>query len=308
MKIQQIVQFSFTIGLACAAGSAATKPVGREYLRADANLVLVSATALDSHNRVVRGLTQSEFRLFEDGVERKLVSFSEEELPVSVAILFDASGSMNGKLSQTRTALAALLKDSNPEDEFSLITFAGRAEVTVPWTHAEGDILNGAMPAQAKGSTALLDAVGMGVQQLRSSHNSRHVIVIISDGGDNHSRFTRGQLVAELEEANVQLYAVDVAPRSDPFADIDHAQIIGADLLGDLCDHAGGRYFTPNGQKELDTVADQIGKEIRSQYVLGFTPVALDGKYHRVQLKVVRPTGDSKICIYWRRGYKAQTN
>jgi Ca-activated chloride channel family protein len=305
--IRQGARFGFAIVLAGVVAYAASRAREPGKYRADANLVLVGATVVDGHSRVVRGLTQSDFRLFEDAAEQKIVSFSEEDLPVSIAIVFDISGSMANKLPGTRGALGALLQTSNPEDEYCLISFGERPEIAVPWTGSDGEILSRVLSTRSNGRTALLDAVALGIEQLHRSHNARRALVIFSDGGDNYSRITENHLFRVLEETDVRVYAVDMRPWVDPALERAPEEIAGPNLLTELCDRAGGRYFAPEGRPDIEKVADRIGKELRSQYVLGYSPARLtnDGKLHRVQLKVVSQGGGHKLSVYARRGYRA---
>jgi Ca-activated chloride channel family protein len=303
--IRQGTRFGFAIVLAGVVAYAASRAREPGKYRADANLVLVDATVVDGHNRVVRGLAQSDFRLFEDAAEQKIASFSEEDLPVSVAIVFDTSGSMAGKLPGTRGALAELLQTSNPEDEYCLIAFGERPEIAVPWTRSDGEVLSRVLSTRSNGRTALLDAVALGIEQLRRSHNQRRALVIFSDGGDNYSRITGNHLFRVLEETDVRVYAVDMRPWVDPTLERAPEEIAGPNLLTELCDRAGGQYFAPEGRPGMEKVADRIGKELRSEYVLGYSPARLtnDGKLHRVQLKVV--SQGRKLSVYARRGYRA---
>lgn len=275
------------------------------FFRAGANVVLVNATVLDRHNRPVRGLSRNDFRLFEDKKEQSISYFSEEELPLSLAVVFDTSGSMAGKVSQAREALDELLRDSNSADEFSLVTFADRPQWAVPWTNNAGDILAAVLFSKPHGVTSLLDAVAFAVQRMVDARNPRRAVLILSDGGDNHSRFTEGHIARLLEEAGVELYAVDMSPawitRSRSPEEFE-----GPQLLDRLCDDAGGRYFQVDGAKELAAAARRISLELRSQYVLGYTPpdTAADGRFHRVNLQIV-PTGQApKLSVYWRHGYR----
>lgn len=271
----------------------------------DSNLVTLGATVLDGHNRVVRGLTKADFRLFEGAAEQQIEYFGEEDLPLSLAIVLDTSGSMQRKLAITRKAVSALLETSNTADEFSLITFSKRPEVVVPWTSSDGDIRGQLFFTHSDGPTALLDAVLLGVQQLKRSHNSHRAMVIFSDGGDNYSRITERHLVRILEEADLQLYAVNVAPDG-----VSAEELAGPGLLQELCDRAAGRYFAPQAERDFAKIADQIGKELRSQYVLGYSPTNLahDGKFHRLRLKVLKPAGVPSLSVYWRGGYRAPSN
>ena len=274
--------------------------------RADASLVEVPATVVDRQDRIVRGLQQSEFRVFADGVEQKIQFLSEEDLPVSLAVVFDTSGSMSGRIAGARTALAALLGTSNPDDEFCLITFADRPAVRVPWTNSPGEVVEGSLYERTHGRTALLDTVEMAVREVRHRRNPRRAIVIFSDGGDNFSAITQRGLWRILEEADVQVYAVGVPDPHVRYERPAEEVVAGPNLLEELCGHAGGRYFFAQTPAEVEKAADRIGKELRSQYILGFAlpDASRDGRFHRLQVKVVPLTERLPLTVYWRPGFR----
>ena len=290
-----------------AMGATAVAQPGR--FRADTSVVLVGATVVDGHDRIVRGLTRQDFRLFQDKVEQTIRYFGEEDVPLSLAVVFDTSGSMADKLGSMRGALAAVLKTSNPEDEFCLINFAGRPELVVPWTPDAAEVENRVFARPARGRTALLDAIEVALRQIRQSHNPRRAIVVFSDGGDNYSRLSERALERQLEEADVQLYAIDTAGFLPPTADAFEEAAAQPNLLVELCDHAAGRYFQLNGARDPERVAERVNLELRSQYVLGYTPSnqAEDGKFHRLQLKVA-PRPGAHLSVRWRHGYRAPTD
>jgi len=273
--------------------------------RSNSYLVLIHATVLDPADRPVRGLTRDYFRLFQDKVQQDIAYFSEEEAPLSLAIVFDTSGSMRKKISGAYQALRAILATSNPGDQFCLITFASQAELAVPWVSDEAFIEKNAGIAEPNGRTSLLDAVHLALAQTKLAQNPRRAVLILSDGGDNHSRYREREIAGALEEADVQMYAVDMeespylTPRSDE-------ELEGPSLLERLCERAGGRYFHAQNSRELASVADRISKELRSIYVLGFVPPnrADDGRFHYVQLKLDRPAGGPRLSVYWRHGYR----
>jgi Ca-activated chloride channel homolog len=287
-----------------AVGYAADQPVPG-YFRAAANVVLVNATVVDSHNRPVRGLARESFRLFENKAEQTITYFGEEETPLSLVAIVDTSGSMEANLTGARRALGAILENANLTDEFCLITFAERPHLAVDWTSDAAAVQNGVLLDRAHGRTTMLDAIQLGLSQIRRSHNQRRALVIFSDGGENYSRYSERDISRPLEEADAQLYAVDIRG-SAILRDRAPEEEAGPDLLSRLCDRAGGWYFPVEGERQLRQVADQIGKELRSQYVLGYVPsnAAADGKFHRVQLKLLRAEGEPKVSVHWRRGYR----
>jgi Ca-activated chloride channel family protein len=297
---------AFLLASMAAHGSSEAAQAG--HFRADSTVVLIGATVVDTHDRLVRGLGREDFRLYEDKVEQTIRYFGEEDVPLSLAVVFDTSGSMAGKLAGMRSALAAVLETSNPQDEFCLITFAERPQVAVNWTSDAAEVQNRVLAGPAHGRTALLDAIAAGLRQLRQSHNPRRAMVVFSDGGDNFSVLSGRSLAHQLEEADVQLYAIDTAEFLS-LPDRAAEEIAGPNLLSELCDHAAGRYFQLSDPRDPQRVAERVSRELRSQYVLGYTPsnLAGDGKFHRLQLKVQRRPG-THLSLRWRHGYRAPSN
>jgi Ca-activated chloride channel family protein len=307
--LQQKVACGFAAALICIALQAASHHPRLVDFRTDADIVEVSATVFDGRDRVIRGLKQNDFRLFEDGVEQRIQYFGEEDLPVSLAVVFDVSGSMSAQMSSARDALASLLRNSNPEDEFCLITFADRPEIAVPWTRSEGDIAERVLYSRSNGRTALLDAVQLGMQELRKRGSPRRAMAIFSDGGDNYSRTSARSLFSMLDEADIQVYAVGLPDPDVRYARAAEEVVAGPNLLAELCEHGSGRYFPVEGGRDLTKAADRVGQEIRSQYVLAYAPARLmgDGKSHRLKVTVRRQAGP-RLTVRSRRGYRAPSN
>lgn len=292
--------------LALAVSLAGECSAADSQFRIDANVVLINATVLDRHDRPVRGLTRDRFRVFEDKTEQHIAYFAEEEVPLSLAIIFDVSGSMDGKLAGMRAALNAVLQSSNTQDEFSLITFSDRPQVAVAWDSNAGDIQNRLLLASAHGQTALLDAIETGVATLKKAANPRKAMLIFSDGGDNHSRATEQQVLRYLSESEIQIYAIDTA-QAPVLRTPSPEEINGPDLLERICNRAGGRYFQAEGKREVGAAAQQISLELRLQYLIGYVPSsdANDGRFHNVRVEVIRAEGSAKPTIFWRHGYRS---
>lgn len=290
--------------LAFGASLAGERTAGQFH--ADANVVLINATVLDRHDRPIRGLTRDQFRVYEDKAEQTIAYFSEEEVPISLAVIFDVSGSMEGKLGALRDALATILTSANVDDEVSLITFADEPQVALGWTQSFQDVQNRLLQFSAHGQTSLLDALETGLAQLKRARNPRKAMLVFSDGGDNHSRSTEREVLHSLEEADVQIYAIASTEAWSLRAAAPEV-MFGPDLLDRLCDHAGGRYFQADGKHELTTAAEQISRELRSQYVIGYVPSngSHDGRFHHVRVQVKRPVDGRNVSVFWRRGYRA---
>ena len=298
------IALAFAAALTAADGKAESNP--RDRFHINANVVLINATVLGPHDRPVSGLPRDQFRVFEDRAEERIAYFSEEEVPLSLAVIFDVSGSMQGKLPAMRAALNSILEDANPGDEISLITFSDRPEVEIGWSLRPEEIQNRLLEFSAHGQTSLLDALRAGMSQMKSAHNPRKALVIFSDGGDNHSRSSEREILHSLEEADVQIYAIDT---TEPWISHtpDPEEFAGPDLLERICDQAGGRYFQADGRRELRAAAQQISRELRSQYLIGYVPSgpANDGRFHHVRVQLKRNGQSPKLTVFWRKGYRA---
>jgi VWFA-related protein len=275
-------------------------------IHVNSDLVLIPVTVTDGMNRFVTGLDKDHFRLYEDKVEQIITHFAAEDAPISVGLVFDCSGSMGDKLKKSREAVAQLLKTANTDDEFFLVEFNDRAELVVGLTKQSEEIQNRLTFTQSKGRTALLDAIVLSMNEMRKAHNPRKALVIISDGGDNSSRYTVSEVKNRVREADVQIYAIGIL---ELFADRGRTpeEFAGPGLLNDIAEQTGGRSFESGNLNHLPDIAAKIGDALRNQYVLGYAPsiVRRDGKYHRVQLKLVKPKGWPSLRAYWRLGYYA---
>jgi Ca-activated chloride channel family protein len=272
-------------------------------IRVDTNLVLVPVTVTDPLNRFVTGLERTDFQVFEDDVQQKIVSFGGEDAALSIGIVFDTSGSMGDKLQVSRQSVAEFFKIANPEDEGCLVEFSSRPELVVPFTHNPGEIQNKLLSAQSKGLTALLDGVTVALNEMRKAKNPRKALIVITDGGDNHSRYTQAEVRNRLKEADVQIYAIGVYGGGNSVEERG-----GPDLLKQLSEPTGGRHFAAN-LRDLPDIALKIGIELRNEYLIGYSPAKADrdGKFRRIKVQVIQPHGLPKLKAYWRQGYFAPT-
>ncbi|MGO4883709.1 MAG: VWA domain-containing protein [Bryobacteraceae bacterium] len=277
-------------------------------IRIDSTLVLIPVTVTDPLNRFVTGLEKENFRIFEDKIEQQIMQFSSEDAPLSVGIIFDCSGSMGNKLEKSRQAVAQFFKTANPEDEFFLVEFNDRADLAIKFTTDVEEIQNRLTFTPSKGKTALLDAVYLGLHEMKRAKNTRKALLIISDGGDNNSRYTETEIKNLVREADVQIYAMGIfepaATRSRTAEELG-----GPSLLSEISEQTGGRHFPVETLSELPNIAEKIGIELRNQYIIGYSPKNQDrdGKYRRVQVKLVQPRGLPPLRPFWRLGYYAPT-
>ena len=286
----------------------AAAPLPRANIRVDTNVVLIPVTVTDPLNRFVTGLDQESFKVFEDKAEQKLVSFGSEDAPLSIGIVFDTSGSMGPKLDKSRQAVSEFFKTANPEDEAFLVEFNDRPELVTPITHNLEEIQNRLTFTQSKGRTALLDGVLLALHTMKKARNPRKALVVISDGGDNSSRYTESEIKNLVKESDVQIYAIGIYEPVDRRGRSPE-ELAGPGLLTDISEPTGGRHFIVENLNELPDVAAKIGIELRNQYVLGYSPAnqARDGKYRKVSVKLVQPRGLPPLHAFWRTGYYAPT-
>jgi Ca-activated chloride channel family protein len=275
-----------------------TKPI-----RVDVDLVLVPVTITDPMNRLVTGLEKDNFDLLDNGEKQSIQYFSNEDAPISLGVIFDMSGSMSNKIEKSREAVVQFLKTANPEDEFFLIAFNDKPVLISDFTSNVEQVQGQLLFAVPKGRTALLDAIYLGVAKMRQAKHQKKALLIISDGGDNRSRYTENEIKSMVREADVQIYAIgifDQSPRSDE-------ERYGPQLLAEVTDVTGGRTFTVDNPNELNDVATKIGVELRNQYVLGYRPAkpAHDGKWRKLRVKLVAPKGLPQLSVYAKTGYYA---
>jgi Ca-activated chloride channel family protein len=274
-------------------------------IKVDVNLVLVPVTVTDPMNRLVTGLEKDNFALTEGSANQQIRTFSSEDAPLSLGVIFDMSGSMSNKLDKSKQAVIEFFKTANPDDEFFLITFSDKPEVLVDFTNSIEDIQSQLVFANAKGRTALLDAIYLGMKKMKSAHHEKKALLIISDGGDNRSRYTDTEIKSLVKEADVEIYSIGLFDNSPATSE----ERYGPYLLNEISDVTGGRMFRVDDPNELSDVATKIGVELRNQYVLGYRPTnaARDGKWRKIKVKLVPPKGLPPLTVHAKTGYYPPT-
>ena len=275
-------------------------------IRVNSTLVLIPVTVTDSLNRFVLGLDKQDFVVSEDGVQQKIAQFSGEDAPLSVGILVDTSGSMGSKLDTSRKAVSQFLKTMNVQDEAFLVEFSDKAEMMIGFTNHTDEIEDKLTSLESQGLTALLDAVHMGLNEMKKAKNPRKALLLISDGGDNNSRYTPSEIKALVREADVQMYAMGVF-EPVPYLGISDAELSGPRLLSQISEQTGGRAFAAADDEDLPGIATKIGIELRNQYVLAYSPTNQErnGKYRKVEVKLKPQPGLPPLKARWRLGYYA---
>jgi Ca-activated chloride channel family protein len=260
---------------------------GAALIRTSVNLVMVPVSITDGLHRPVVGLESDNFQLFEGKKVQEIKNFSSEDTPVSVGILVDTSGSMSYKLERAREAVVQFCEAANPQDEFFLITFADSPQLVTDFTNSAEQIENDLLTSRSKGQTSLLDAIYMGVGKMREARYARKALLILSDGGDNHSRYTEKDVKSALRESDVMVFAVGTYERYVATQE----ELLGPSLLNVVAGITGGQAFTITNAGELPAVTRNIGTQLRHQYLLAYQPPAAerDGKWHKINVKLRLP-------------------
>lgn len=274
-------------------------------LRSKVDLVLVPVTVTDPMNRLVTGLDKENFVVYEGKDLQEVRHFSAEDAPISLGVIFDMSGSMSSKIERAREAVIEFFKTANPQDEFFLITFADKPEEVSDFTQSIDDLQGKLVYTVPKGRTALLDAIYLGISKMRQAKYPKKSLLIISDGGDNHSRYTEGEIKSLVKEADVMVYSIGIY---DHYFQTEEERL-GPQMLGDISELSGGRAFTIDNPNDLADVATKIGIELRNQYVLGYRPKnpGHDGKWHKIKVKLLPPKGLPPLHVYAKTGYYASS-
>jgi len=269
------------------------------------DMVLVPVTITDPLNRFVTGLDRQNFNLFEGKDQQEIKTFSSEDAPVSIGVVFDMSASMSSKIGRAREAVMEFFKTANPQDEFFLIAFADKPEEISDFTSSVDDIQGRLAYTMPRGRTALLDAIYLGVSKMRQAKYPKKAMLIISDGGDNHSRYTEGEIRSLVKEADILIYAIGLY---DHYFRTEEERL-GPNLLSDVTELTGGRAFTIDNPNDLADVSTKIGIELRNQYVLGYRPKnpVRDGKWRKIRVKISPPKGLPPLKVYAKTGYYAPT-
>lgn len=264
-------------------------------LRTDVKVVLVPVTVTDELNRPITDLPKEQFRVLEDGVEQKITSFFWEDGPVSLGLLFDSSGSMKNRIVASVSALKQVFQTTIPGDEFFLVQFSDDVRMLSGFTSEPEAIYQRLGVVRPGGWTALLDAVALATNEMKYARNHRKALLILSDGNDNNSRFSESEIRPRVMEADVRIYAIALSYRPR--------------LLQRLAEDTGGKVLVAQNTNELPEIVERLSAEIRSQYLLGYSPRndTRNGKYRTVKIELLQPAGTPLFRASWRHGYYADS-
>jgi Ca-activated chloride channel family protein len=271
-------------------------------VKVDVDLIVVNASVTDADGRPVAGLDKNQFQLWEDKVQQDIQYFSTEEVPVSVGVIFDVSSSMAAKLPAARASVAQFLTTGTTNDEYALIEFNSHVQVAQDFTTDTKEFQNRLAFVSSSGSTALYDAVYLGIETLRHAHNTRKALLLVTDGEDNHSHYTLSDLKELAKESDIQIYAIGMGGFVIPTMTKGH--IPGPKILQDLVDVTGGQAFFTTHTDNLEEICSKISASLRTEYAIGYASTNLnkDGKWRKLRLKV---SSVPHASVHARSGYYA---
>lgn len=273
-------------------------------LRQETTLVTLNVTVMDRYHRQINGLTEQHFEIYENKVKQRIEFFSDVDRPISVGILFDLSGSMKTKLPRARKALQAFVTTSHHDDDFFLVGFNQNASLLTNFTGGE-TVLNKLTLADAHGQTALLDAAYLGMEKVKEGRHDRRVLLIVSDGQDNSSRYTYGELRRLLKESDVQIYCIGISEEGVAAGSMLDRQ--GQAMLEEIAEMTGGLAFFPHTWAELEDAITRIALVLRHQYSIGYVPLneKRDGKWRKIKVRINAPKGLPSLYVRAKEGYYA---
>jgi Ca-activated chloride channel homolog len=300
-------------GLLRAAAPSKSSDDVEPIIRSSINLVTIYASVNDRSGRFVGGLKPEDFEIYDNDIPQKIEYFTEEDQPISMGIVFDTSSSMKQIIIESSDVLRTFLKSRNKEDEYFLLTFNTTVQLAQDFTSSADKIVDELLDVSPSGLTVLNDAIFAGVEKVKHGRNSKKALLVISDGQDNNSWYSKQELQNMLKEADLQLYSIYVTncnPNTKAETYLDRE---GRQTLKSYADVSGGRAFFPRAMTEFDDVVTTIDKELRHQYSIGFSPSGgLDGRWRRLRVKIKkeREKDDkgSKLAIRSRNGYQASTD
>ncbi len=278
-----------------------------EQVTVNADLVVLNVTLTDTYGRYVTGINKDAFTVLDDKEPQKISFFTDQDVPVSLGVIFDVSGSMSGdKISKAREALRHFIDTSHDNDEYFLIGFNSRAQLLMDRTRNSDLLLDKLTFVQTKGQTALYDACYLGVERVAHGAHPKRAILVISDGQDNSSRYTFSELRKMLKESDVLIYAIGILDKGSP-SELD---VGGQAILDELASVSGGKAFFPNSGAEMNEIFERIAIELRHQYSIGYKPTNFtnNGRWHRLKVKVTPPRGLPHLFVRSKDGYFATMN
>jgi VWFA-related protein len=276
----------------------------------DVQLVELPVSVVDKDGHPVSGLQKSHFEVFENGVLQNISIFKREDVPLSVGLVIDNSGSMSNKRGRVRTAALAFVSESNPEDETFVVSFSHEAFLEQDFTRSLQELARALRGFNSRGATALSDALYLSANHVSRGRKDKKALVVISDGEDNNSEYTLERALSKVRTTQATVYAVGLLDQYDRRG----GGLFGRspagkakDVLQKLASITGGKAYFPKSLTEIESICRQIARDLRNQYTLGYTPSnkQLDGSWRKIKVRLNPPKGFPKVTVRAKEGYYA---
>jgi Ca-activated chloride channel family protein len=285
--------------------SSGQNPKDQDYnLSVDVELVQLPVSVLDKNGIPIRGLQQADFSVYEDKVQQEISLFKQEDIPLSVGLVIDGSGSMSDKLDRLNAAALTFVRESNPADETSIVSFADEAILEQDFTKDTKELGRALDGIAANGNTALYDAVFLATRHLnKHGAHEKKVLLVVSDGDDNKSKYKLDDVLKMLQESKITLYSIGLLSSDSVYSSSDG----GKKALKKLAEATGGASFFPKNVNQVEEICKRIARDLRNQYTVGYKPSneKLDGSWRKIQVRVSPPKTMSKIKVRTKQGYYA---
>jgi Ca-activated chloride channel family protein len=271
-------------------------------------LVALHVTVADTRGEFVSDLKSGNFRVFENKIEQKISLFSRDDIPVTMGLVVDNSASMRSKRAQVNAAAMTFVRTSNPQDEAFVVNFNDEyyLDTDGDFTSDQKNLNDALAHIDTRGSTALYDALIGSLDHLKKGHKDKRVLLVVTDGVDNASRESFEETIKVAEQSNAAIYTIGVFSDEDRRTEKSDVRKARKDLKA-LADATGGSAFFPDTLEQVTPICEQVAKEIRNQYTLGYYPTnaAKDGSFREVKVEVIPPSGYDRLSVRTRVGYYA---
>lgn len=280
-------------------------------LSVDVELVQLPVSVLDKEGHPIDGLKTENFQVFEDNTQQQIKLFKHEDIPISLGLVIDNSGSMRSKRERVNSAALTFVRDSNPEDETFIVNFDDSAYLEQDFTGSIGDLIDSLDNLDTRGETALYDAVYLSVDHVKAGKKDKKSLLVITDGEDNVSKYGFNKVLEALRESKVTLYAIGLLEENDQRGGLFKAPPSkkAMEALQKFAEATGGQAFFPKSLDQVEDLVKTIAHDLRNHYTIGYTPTnrKLDGSWREVRVKVNPPKTAPKVTVHTKPGYYAPT-
>ena len=275
-------------------------------LKVDVNLITLHVSVMDDKDQIIKGLKKEDFAVYEDKIQQEISLFKEEDVPVSLGLVIDNSGSMRTKRERVNKAAITFVRTSNPQDEIFLINFNDQIYIDQDFTRNHDDLRDALEGIDARGGTALYDAIYLSLEHIREGKEDKKALLLISDGEDRDSRYKFESVLEFARESHASIFVIGLF---DKEGERSRAQKKAAKALKELAEETGGKYYFPESVDEVEAICTQVAHEIRNQYTLGYKPTNTrrDGTWRTVNVKLNNNKNSKKLVARTKRGYYAPT-